>query len=82
MTTLPHSCGGCPARWSGLGTAHCGACHISTTGLSAFSAHRRGGKCLLPADAGLVERWRITGIVWGLPGDDANTERLRALRAA
>jgi hypothetical protein len=82
MTNLPHSCGRCATRWAGTAVAHCGACHMTTTGISAFSAHRRAGQCLTPAEAGLTARDRGAYTAWGLPGDDANTERLRALRAA
>lgn len=41
--------------------AHCGACHRTFGSVTAFDEHRRGGTCLDPADAGMVDRdgvWR------------------------
>lgn len=42
------SCGGCDARWTALGAAHCAGCHRTFSGLRLFDAHRhargdRGG---------------------------------------
>lgn len=31
----PHGCAGCDNRWGGYSTAHCAACHLTFTGLSA-----------------------------------------------
>lgn len=46
-------CGTCGARWSGLGRAHCGACHLTFSGVSYFDRHRSvagdHGSCLDPA---------------------------------
>jgi hypothetical protein len=50
---LPHACR-CGARWSGTGTCHCGACHVTTTGISTFAQHRPRGACAPPATVGLV----------------------------
>lgn len=59
------TCGGCPSRWSGLGRAHCSACHLTFTGVSAFDRHRSSeGTCLLPTDLGMVLR---NGGLWGAP---------------
>lgn len=48
-------CGRCDARWGGTRTSHCGGCHQTFTGLSAFDAHRTGShakrSCLNPATA-------------------------------
>lgn len=57
------SCRGCSARWTGTAACHCGACHHTFTGVSAFDAHRRRGECLPPDAAGLVlnERGRWGG---------------------
>jgi hypothetical protein len=42
MTTTAIRCGGCPAAWTGLGRAHCSACHwIAEASGSAFDRHRR-----------------------------------------
>lgn len=57
----------CDAWWTGLSAAHCSACHTTFTGVTAFDLHRRDGKCLNPADIGLV----LTGRAWpgwGWPG--------------
>lgn len=42
--------------------AHCGACHVTFSGVWAFDVHRRGGQCAAPASLGMVER------TWGRPG--------------
>jgi hypothetical protein len=34
-------CGGCDASWTGLGKAHCAACHFTFSGVTAFDMHRR-----------------------------------------
>lgn len=39
---LPYECAKCHTRWGGLNTSHCSACHITTTGITAFDAHRTG----------------------------------------
>jgi hypothetical protein len=54
----------CGARWTGLSRAHCAGCHRTFSAVTAFDLHRRGGACLDPADAGLVER----NGMWGQPG--------------
>lgn len=53
--TLPHSCQ-CGARWGGANTAHCSAvgCHLVFSGITAFDAHRRNGRCISPQEAGLI----------------------------
>lgn len=46
-------CARCDSRWSGTRTSHCGGCHLTFTGLTAFDAHRTGThakrSCLDPA---------------------------------
>lgn len=82
---LPHSCGGCINRWAGASTAHCGGsrgCHVTFSSPSSFDRHRRTGQCLAPTDASLVPLDRAGYIVWGHPTDEANLDRLRALRGA
>lgn len=54
MTTHPK----CGCTWGGVNTAHCAACCITFSGLTAFDAHRRGGACLTPEKAGLVQTGR------------------------
>jgi len=54
-------CAKCANRWSGLKTAHCGACHETFTTVGAFDKHRRGTyepdtrHCVAPPSAGLVK---------------------------
>lgn len=68
-------CGRCPQRWGGLRTAHCGACHATFTGLSAFDKHRDGDHakgnrhCLPPESVGLVDAGRQYPC-WGWPGGE------------
>lgn len=65
---LPNMCGRCDNRWGGMNTAHCAACHLTFTGITAFDAHRRGGVCAVPAEVGLVESSRNYEC-WGFPSD-------------
>lgn len=50
-----HSCGGCPATWTGQSRAHCAApgCHRTFSGASTFDQHRsqtgEHGACTDPA---------------------------------
>jgi hypothetical protein len=44
------SCGGCPARWTGILIAHCGSCHVSFGAPTWFDKHRRLDRCLDPID--------------------------------
>lgn len=67
--------GSCGSRWSGQRTSHCGNCHQTFTGLSAFDAHQRrdfgGLDCMPPEQCGLVARETAHGVVWGAePMDD------------
>ena len=67
-------CGGCDNWWTGLNSAHCSGCHQTFTGVGGFDMHRRRGKCLDPADIGLVPAdkpwpgWSRPG-TWSGPGD-------------
>lgn len=59
--------GCCDATWTGIAAAHCSGCHETFTSASTFDRHRRGGKCLNPAELGMVRAdraWRG----WSLPG--------------
>ena len=71
---MTHTCSRCDARWSGLRMAHCAApgCCATFSTVANFDRHRRGGRCVPPADAGLVPDSRG---VWRMPGqpDDADT---------
>lgn len=79
---LPNSCGRCGTRWSGDSTSHCGSCHETMAGPSVFDRHRREGRCLDPVALGCVLRVRPGYTVWGFPADEADRERLQALRGA
>jgi len=64
-TAVLLTCGGCPSRWSGLARAHCSACHLTFTGVSAFDRHRSADdECLDPTTLGMVLR---PGALWGAP---------------
>lgn len=66
--------GACRKTWSGNRAAHCGGCHETFTGITAFDAHQswpKGstptGLCRLPADAGLEPRQQSWGVLWAMP---------------
>jgi len=46
---MKHTCSACPATWTGLATAHCGACHRTFARVSGFDLHRARGACTGPA---------------------------------
>ena len=48
----------CGATWGGVTTAHCAGCCVTFSGLTAFDAHRKGGTCITPAEAKLVQTGR------------------------
>lgn len=48
-------CPRCDAQWGGNSTAHCGACHHTFTGVTAFDKHRVRYKCVDPASVDLVD---------------------------
>jgi hypothetical protein len=50
---LPHG-HHCGARWSGIGTCHCGSCCVTFVGIGAFDRHRRGGQCANPTSIGMT----------------------------
>lgn len=70
---MTHHCGKCPSRWGGYNTAHCGACHETFTGITAFDKHRAGSHaqgtrhCVPPQEVGLIPSDR-TYLCWGLEG--------------
>lgn len=64
------TCSGCDNKWTGLSTCHCAGCHRTFTGITAFDHHRVGGKCVDPAERGLVPAVRRHWTGWGWPGDD------------
>jgi hypothetical protein len=66
----------CGARWTGRGRAHCGACHRTFTGVTAFDSHRTAagegehGGCREPADVGLLGRQQVYGVLYGAAAAD------------
>lgn len=67
-TTPAHTCGGCPARWTGTSTAHCAGCHHTFSSVTGFDTHRRQGQCADPATVGLVHN--DTRGCWTFPPPD------------
>lgn len=65
----------CGAWWTGAGRAHCGGCHETFSGITAFDLHRsqagEHGTCRAPADVGLEVAERPYGPLWRSPGTDA-----------
>lgn len=45
-------------------------CGLFFSGESAFRKHWKRGGHVHPAEAGLVERTRVAGPVWGMPGEN------------
>lgn len=69
---IPCSCG---AWWTGLGRAHCPACHRTFSCDSAADKHRIGAfgidrRCAHPSAVGLVARTKTYGDLWGWPSSD------------
>lgn len=67
-----HTHGECGARWTGLRTSHCGACHRTFGSDSGAEKHRKGKPgidrhCVDPATVGLVPRETAYGTVWRYP---------------
>jgi hypothetical protein len=68
----PHC--GCGKSWTGTARCHCGSCHETFTGLSAFEKHRVTvnqsqalRECAPPASVGLVQNDHG---YWGSPDSD------------
>lgn len=64
----------CGAWWTGSGRCHCGGCHETFSGLTAFDRHRtqdgEHGTCWPPAERGLEVAERPYGLLWRLAGSD------------
>jgi len=62
------TCSGCSSVWGGSRLCHCSGCHLTFGGIVGFDAHRYRGRCLDPAERGMVARqgiWvRPTSRVW------------------
>lgn len=67
-------CGKCKAHWSGAGRAHCGGCHKTFSGLTAFDAHQRGNTegqtCGDPTEKGMELREKSWGTYWAYPAPE------------
>ena len=63
---LPFGCR-CGERWSGSRTCHCGACHVTYSGVSHFDRHRKGGLCFDPRDIGCTLLPNRSYPCWGEP---------------
>lgn len=61
-------CNNCGRSWGGLAECHCTVCCNHFTGETAFDKHRKNGKCVEPAKAGLELKKRD---VWGGKGSYA-----------
>jgi hypothetical protein len=75
------TCARCDFRWTGLSACHCGACHRTFSGLSAFDIHCVGGHCNDPAtlvkrngEPRLVSTTCLHWAGWGQPGQDTRWE--------
>jgi hypothetical protein len=72
-------CPRCSARWGGLKTSHCTACHETFTTVTSFDKHRTGShpvdtrSCLDPASVGLVSAGRAYPC-WGFVGRSEETD--------
>lgn len=79
----PHTCGTCPATWTGIGPCHCSGCHVTFSGVRLFDTHRRVLRgmdtCIEPELIRVSdEPLRLVDGVWRAPEMD---ERARALFA-
>ncbi|MEU4133626.1 FDXHR family putative zinc-binding protein [Streptomyces wuyuanensis] len=70
--------GACGRWWTGTERSHCGGCHETFTGLTAFERHRKGLRCNPPAEVGLVARQKPYGTLWGQPAPEGGYSFLRA----
>lgn len=76
----PHSCGKCPARWSGAKFCHCRACHRTFTTPANFDRHLTGKPDRPVCNSvtqGLVE---LRPGVWGTPGAESGSDFYRSPR--
>ena len=70
--------GACGRWWTGVERSHCGGCHETFTGLTAFERHRKGLRCNPPTEVGLVAREKPYGTLWGQPAPEGGYSFLRA----
>lgn len=62
--------GTCGRWWTGSERSHASCCHETFSSLSAFDAHRKGGRCNPPETVGLVARQKAFGVLWGWPSPE------------
>lgn len=64
------SCGRCKSKWTGAVRSHCGGCHRTFAGITAFDAHQQntepGITCADPAERGMIAVEKSWGIMWSL----------------
>jgi hypothetical protein len=72
------SCGGCSARWTGSGRAHCSGCHQTFATVGYFDRHRRAFACVDPAT---IEGMREVDGIWRGP-ELTDEQRARFGRSA
>ncbi len=72
-----HSCSKCDNTWGGMAQAHCGVCHDTFSGVTAFDRHRSNGKCKSPDTVGLELRTSGATPVWAFPTDVDYNERFK-----
>jgi len=64
------ACVTCGQDWTGQLACHCGGCHRTFTGITAFDRHQLAGRCCDPTQRGLVPVTKLYWSGWGMPGDD------------
>jgi hypothetical protein len=69
--------GECQRWWTGSERSHASCCHRTFSSLSAFDAHRKGGRCNNPEDVGLIARPKPYGDLWGWPAPEGGYAGLR-----
>ncbi|MER7517821.1 hypothetical protein [Streptomyces sp. NPDC126499] len=81
QTALPKNAithGTCGRWWTGTERSHASCCHRTFSSLSAFDAHRKGGRCNNPTDVGLIARHKPYGELWGWPAPEGGYTALRS----
>lgn len=69
---MVNRCGRCPGWWQGERTSHCGTCHRTFSGVTAFDAHRRNGGCVDPATLGMAPLAGRPYECWGFPSEETD----------
>lgn len=61
------SCGTCGRWWTGRRACHCGGCHATFSGISAFDRHSTVHGCIQDFGGILVPIPRAWGTMWATP---------------